>query len=316
MDKKPFRTTRLIANLRQGRNDWYRITNTAGPQTAQLHIYDEIGYFGVTAADMIRDLSQVQGDLEVHLNTPGGEVFDGIAIHNALSQRDGQVRVIVDSLAASIGSVIAMAASPGELVMAKNATMMIHDGFGVCIGNESDMNEMAALLSKTSDNIASIYAERTGQPASQWREAMRAESWYSAQEAVDARLADSVQGGKGGTRNTWDLSVFGGPRPDIRNEKYNADDRKRMAANGHAMPDGSYPIEDSEDLGNAIHAVGRGGADHDAIRRHIIKRANALGLASRIPDNWNGDGSINSAPDNHYHPLGPEDHAALLEVLR
>src|SRR5258708_22098239 len=290
MDKKPFRTTRLIASLRQGRNDWYRITNSAGPQAAQLHIYDEIGYFGVTAADMIRDLAAVDGDLEVHLNTPGGEVFDGIAIHNALSQRDGTVRVIVDSLAASIGSVIAMAASPGELVMAKNATMMIHDGFGVCIGNEADMTEMAALLAKTSDNIASIYAERTGQPAETWRQAMRAETWYSAQEAVGAGLADAGQGGKGAQRNTWDLSVFAKRPASVSNaDKYNADDRKRMAANGEAMPDGSYPIADGEDLGNAIHAVGRGGAGHDAIRRHIIKRASALGLSSRIPDNWNGD---------------------------
>ena len=60
------------------------------------------------------------------------------------------------------------------------------------------------------------------------------------------------------------------------------------------MPDGSYPIADSEDLDNAIHAVGRGGADHDAIRAHIIKRAKALGLTSRIPDNWGADGSLNA----------------------
>src|SRR5258706_2696873 len=197
-----------------------------------------------------------------------------------------------------------MAASPGELVMAKNATMMIHDGFGVCIGNEADMTEMAALLAKTSDNIASIYADRTGQPASQWREAMRAESWYTAQEAVDAGLADSIQGGKAGVRNTWDLSVFPGA-PGIRNEKYNADDRKRMAANGEAMPDGSYPIADGEDLDNAIGAVGRATADHDAIRRHVIKRANALGLSSHIPDNWNGDGSLNTGTSGSADTTGP-----------
>ena len=329
MDSKPFRTTRQIANLRQGRSDWYRITNAASPSLpAELHIYDEIGYFGVTASDMLRDLAAVPGDLEIHLNTPGGEVFDGIAIYGALKAREGLVRVVVDSLAASIGSVIAMAADPGNLVMAKNATMMIHDGFGMCIGNEADMNEMAALLAKTSDNIASIYADRTGQPAGQWRAAMKAESWYSAQEAVDAGLADFVQGGKSSPRGSWDLSVFrnapvagwqGVPGPELvtlRNAKYSAEDKRRMAANGHAMPDESYPIEDSEDLDNAIHAVGRGGSDHDAIRRHIMKRAAALGLSSRIPDGWNADGSIDSGTENQYHSLGPEDHAALLEVLR
>ncbi len=188
MDSKPFRTTRHIANLRQGRNDWYRIKAQAdGP--ALVHIYDEIGYFGVTSQDFIRDLAAVSGDIELHLNTPGGEVFDGIAIYGALKQRPGQVSVVVDSLAASIGSVIAMGASPGQLVMAKNATMMIHDGFGMGIGNAADMRELADLLDKTSDNIASVYAERTGQPAAQWREKMRAESWYVGQEAVDAGLA-------------------------------------------------------------------------------------------------------------------------------
>jgi len=74
--------------------------------------------------------------------------------------------------------------------------------------------------------------------------------------------------------------------------KYKQADRDRMAKSGAAMSDGSYPIADAEDLGNAIHAVGRGGADHDAIRRHIIKRAKALGLSSKIPDNWNSDGSL------------------------
>lgn len=77
--------------------------------------------------------------------------------------------------------------------------------------------------------------------------------------------------------------------------KYKQADRDRMATSGQAMPDGSYPIADKEDLQNAIHAVGRGGADHDAIRRHVIKRAKALGAANMIPDNWNSDGSLKSA---------------------
>ena len=75
-------------------------------------------------------------------------------------------------------------------------------------------------------------------------------------------------------------------------EKYSDKDRQAMADKGQAMPDGSYPIADAEDLDNAIHAVGRGGADHDAIRKHIIARASALGLSDRIPDNWSADGSL------------------------
>lgn len=210
MDKKPFRTTRTIANLRQGRNDWYRIKAQAGGPTV-IHVFDEIGYFGITAQDFVTDLADVKGDLDVHLATPGGEVFDGIAIYNALKNHDGLVRVTVDSLAASIGSVIAMAADPGNLIIAKNGSMMIHDGFGMGIGNAGDLRELADLLDKTSDNIASIYADRTGLPAAQWREAMLAETWYVGQEAVDSGLADFVQGSPGaepGLAASWDLSVF------------------------------------------------------------------------------------------------------------
>ena len=82
---------------------------------------------------------------------------------------------------------------------------------------------------------------------------------------------------------------------DLVKAKYNADDLRRMAANGQAMKDESYPIADKEDLDRAIRAVGRGGADHDAIRRHIISRAKSLGASSEIPDNWGADGSLKKA---------------------
>lgn len=94
--------------------------------------------------------------------------------------------------------------------------------------------------------------------------------------------------------------------------KYSADDLRRMAGNGEAMKDESYPIGDEDDLGKAIRAVGRGGADHDAIRRHVIKRAKALGKASMIPDNWSSDGSLKSGVSkeagvsNVAKDMGPE----------
>jgi ATP-dependent protease ClpP protease subunit len=157
-----------------------------------LLVYDEIGFWGITAADLVADLMTISGDLELHLNTPGGDVFDGIAIANALKQRTGQVKVVVDGLAASIGSVIAMAASPGQLVMMPNATMMIHDAWGLCIGDADDMGEMQQLLDQQSGNIADIYAARSGRPAADWRATMKAESWMVGQEAVEAGLADSL----------------------------------------------------------------------------------------------------------------------------
>jgi len=79
---------------------------------------------------------------------------------------------------------------------------------------------------------------------------------------------------------------------DVEKAKNDTADRDKKAASGAAMPDGSYPIADKADLGKAIHAVGRGGASHNAIRKHIITRAKSLGASSEIPDNWNSDGSL------------------------
>lgn len=205
----PWRTTRRLFALHQpSRNDWYRIKNQAGGPT-QLHIYDEIGYFGVSANDLIRDLADVSGPLEVHLNSPGGDVWDGIAIYNTLLARK-DVTVVVDGIAASIASVIAMAGSP--ILMGRNTQMMIHDGHAMGIGNAQDMRDLAEQLDKASNNIASIYSDHTGRPIAYWREVMKGEAWYSAEEAIEVgladRLVDSGAGRRQSTEDKWDLSVF------------------------------------------------------------------------------------------------------------
>jgi len=157
----------------------------------EIFIYDEIGYWGITAADFARALQSLDTDaFTVRLNSPGGEVFDGIAIYNAIKQHRAHVTVQVDGLAASAASFIAQAGD--EVVMTKNATMMIHDGMGMVMGNASDMRKQADVLDKASDNIASIYAERTGMKTEEWRAFMLAETWYNADEAVAAGLADRI----------------------------------------------------------------------------------------------------------------------------
>jgi ATP-dependent protease ClpP protease subunit len=174
------------------RADWFRLTDsTDGVAPATLHLYDEIGFWGVTAADFQQALVAVSGpSLTVHINSPGGDVFDGIAILNMLRAHPLPVNVVIDGLAASAASFIAQA---GDTVTAMpNSQMMIHDASGVVRGNQADMLEMASLLDKVSDNIASVYAKRAGGDVADWRAAMRAESWYTADEAVAAGLADTV----------------------------------------------------------------------------------------------------------------------------
>ena len=314
---KPFRTTRPTAKLREGRNDWYRIQASAGAGLpSQLYLFDEVGYFGVTAQDLINDLRQIRsGDLEVHLNTPGGEVFDGIAIYNLLCQWNGSVEVIVDSLAASIGSVIAMAASPGKLRMMPTGQLMIHDGFGVCIGNEADMHQMADLLGKTSDNIASVYAERTGKPASYWRQVMREETWFSAAEAVDAGLADEVmelrngESGAKGMRDSWDLSVFG-KRP-ARQEPHRHEPPR--AAASHAAMQIDHHTHDHPSFdgtgGTHSHEHGHdGNSDHSPGPLHSHLEESAPQNAASVP--YVGVTQVRHEPMTgaHAHDHGAHGH--------
>lgn len=182
---KNFRPTGKVGN-------WFEVKNLA-PDVASVYIYDEIGAYGVTASDFAAELRGVTAKtIELHISSPGGDVFDGLAILNSLRQHTATINVTVDGIAASAASFIAMAGD--KVRMAPQSVMMIHDASGLVIGNSRDMQEMANLLEKTSDNIAAVYAKRAGGDPEEWREAMRAETWYSDQEAVAAGLADEVVG--------------------------------------------------------------------------------------------------------------------------
>jgi ATP-dependent protease ClpP protease subunit len=204
----PEQATRLHALLEgQQPRPWYEIRNATDSDHADIYIYDEIGYWGVTANDFVRDLRDLNGsELRVHINSPGGDVWAGISILNALRAHDARIVVTVDGVAASAASFIAMAGD--EVVMGRNSEMMIHDARGVCFGNASDMHELADRMDKVSDNIASIYAERAGGTVATWRSAMQAETWYSADEAVQEGLADRVEDVKAAAKAHFDLSAF------------------------------------------------------------------------------------------------------------
>lgn len=167
--------------------------------TAVMRIFEPIdswgGPWGISAVEFANALDQLPSDItgvELLINSPGGEVFEALAMLNDLRDVDAKVTAKVQGIAASAASFIASAAD--ETVMGQNAQMMIHDASGIVIGNARDMHAFADVLDKISENIASIYAAKSGKPVSTHREAMYAETWYDAQEAVDAGLADSVAG--------------------------------------------------------------------------------------------------------------------------
>lgn len=190
-------------------SDWYRISAKAESSAAKVYIYDAIGgWFGIDAAQLVRDIAALDVDeIELHLNSPGGSVFDGMAIYNALRQHRATVSAVVDGLAASMASIIALAGD--TVTMSRGSFLMIHDASGICLGNAGDMTEMAAILDKLSGSMAAIYAQKTGKTVDEMRDVMRAETWYTAAEAVTAGLADSVDGeaDKEATAR-FDLSIF------------------------------------------------------------------------------------------------------------
>lgn len=170
---------------------WYEIRN-ATEDEAEVYIYDEIGYWGVTANEFAQELRSITAPtIQLHLNSPGGDVFAGIAIYNALKAHKATVNVHIDALAASIASVIAQAGD--NISIAKNAQMMIHDAHGFTVGTADDHREMADLLDASSDIIAEVYADRAGGSTKDWRSTMKATTWYRGAEAVEAGLADAVQ---------------------------------------------------------------------------------------------------------------------------
>jgi len=187
------RLDRRLFNQRAGRgpvNDWFRLTNT-GTGPAELWLYDEIGYWGTRASDVVAQLSELDvSAIDVHINSLGGEVFDGLAIYECLRVHPASITTYVDSIAASIASVIAMAGN--RVVMGRSAQMMIHNASGGCWGTAEDMDSAATLLRAVTANLAGVYADRSGVDASVWLERMAAETWYFGHEAVAAGLADEV----------------------------------------------------------------------------------------------------------------------------
>lgn len=180
---------------------WFRVTNADGGEDdrAELFIYGAIGDFwgddDVTPAAFVQALRGISASaIDLHINSPGGYVFDGVAIHAALLNHAATVEVHIDGIAASAASFVAMA---GDVIsIEKPAKMMIHDARALTIGNADDHHAAAAVLDELSDTIAGIYADRAGGTVDSWRTAMKVETWYSSAEAVLAGLADQVSNDK------------------------------------------------------------------------------------------------------------------------
>jgi ATP-dependent Clp protease protease subunit len=169
---------------------WYTIR--ARVSGTEVLIYDEIGAYGVTAKGFLAELGALPDDaaIDLRLNSPGGSVFDAVAIYNALKRHTGDITVWIDGIAASAASYIAMAGD--TIVMPENAFLMIHDPSGFVMGTAEDMRATAEALDKVKVSLVQGYAAKSGKPDEEIAALMAAETWLDAKDALDLGFIDQI----------------------------------------------------------------------------------------------------------------------------
>lgn len=169
---------------------WYSIS--AKESHGTIYIYEQIGYWGVSAASFAKELVAL-GDITtitLHLNTPGGSVSDGTAIYNALKNHKAIATVEIDGYALSVGSIIALAGD--TIKMADNALFMIHNPAGLVFGDADDMRKSADVTDKHKEAMLNTYEAKTGTNRKKLSQMMDDETWFTANEALDVGFIDEV----------------------------------------------------------------------------------------------------------------------------
>ena len=170
--------------------NWFEI-KAESSKVVDVYIFDEVGTFGINAQSFIEEIKAHKGQpMNLHLNCVGGDVFEGMAIYNVIKKRKAKTTVYIEGIAASMGSVIALAAD--EVIMAENSLFMIHNAFGGAMGEAKEMRKTAAVLDKISNEIADIYTKKTNLPFGKIKEMMDEETWLTADEAFELGFVDSI----------------------------------------------------------------------------------------------------------------------------
>lgn len=196
------------------------LNNQAAPRQAKIvqagreatvYIYDIIGESwagGVSAREFVPQLAALDVDtIHLRINSPGGDVFDGRAIATALTQHPAHVVAHIDGQAASAATYVALAAD--EVEIAEGGFFMIHNAWTVAIGNAKDFEATAGILNKVDASIVADYQRKTGKPPETISEWMDAETWFTAEEAVEHGFVDRVIPGQKAAKNQWNLSAYG-----------------------------------------------------------------------------------------------------------
>lgn len=199
--------------LRKGKAEHVGFKAQAQGGELELQVYDVIGsdFFGegITVAnfsDAIKQAGDYQS-IKLRINSPGGDVFEAVAIYNLLRSTGKPCNAVVEGLAASAASIIAMAGD--KCTMGEGTLLMVHNAMMLAAGNADEMRKCADILDTVSGSIADIYASCTGMPKADVQKLMDAETWMDAQEAVDKGFADGIaKNSKAAVSASFNLGVY------------------------------------------------------------------------------------------------------------
>ncbi len=247
----------LVQHLPDGNQqetDWFKIDAKGKKpgREATVYIMDEITSWGTGARAFADQVAALDVDsIELHLNSPGGKFAEGVAIMNMLRDHKATVTAHIDGLAASAATIVAMGAD--KIIAKRGSQMMIHEGSGLVYGPMSDMLKMAQVLEKSNAQMAAIYADRAGGTPEEWRAAMAAETWYTAEEAVDSGLADTLDASAKEDEvvaacNRFDLTVFAHAGRAKAPAPFKPTDTSDTPQEGEEMPN-QFLVQDATELG-------------------------------------------------------------------
>lgn len=221
-----------LFTLRKSKDVAFKASATEG--VLCIEMYGTIGedFFGegITAQALSDVLANAgaYNSITLRLNSPGGSLFEGVAIYNVLKSTGKPVNVIVDGLAASAASLIAMAGD--KVTMGTGTMMMIHRAMAMCAGFADDMRQMADALDTASASAADLYVAKTGMRKDELLSMMAAETWLSAQDCVDKGFANAVSTDEAQMSNAFDLSVFKNVPAALKNEAKAEEEKAPKAA--------------------------------------------------------------------------------------
>lgn len=185
--------------------DWYKI-EAKSDEEIEIFIYDVIGYPYTDVSGLIQYLGSVKDKkILIRINSPGGDVFDGMALYNAIAAHPGGVITRIESLAASIGSVIAVAGK--EVQAYKNTMMMIHNSWVLAMGNQYGLQEIIEIMQKVDENLIEAYTGKSKMGKREVAQMMKDTTWLNAKEMKEKGLIDTIIDGKA-VRAQFDISVF------------------------------------------------------------------------------------------------------------